>query len=277
MKLDDAASLFSALSHEGRLAIFRLLIGTEGLNAGDIAAAMGMPPSTLSFHLKDMRVAGLLESRRVGRQVVYSANFDAITALMAFLSGEFGGADVADVPGGAAGRPLEVLFLCTGNSARSVIAEALLNHVGRGRFRAHSAGSHPRGDVHPLALRVLERHGIPAVGLMPKSWDVFAGPGAPVMDVVITVCDAAARETCPTWPGQPLTAHWGVPDPAAVQGGDGERGLAFAETYGALSSRIAILTGLPLAGLDRLSLKGELDAIARTGLAQSTSGVTKAS
>jgi protein-tyrosine-phosphatase len=135
-----------------------------------------------------------------------------------------------------------VLFLCTGNSARSILAEALLDHWGRGRFRGYSAGSHPKGVVHPIALQLLEHMKLPTEGLRSKSWEEFARAGAPRMDFVFTVCDAAAAETCPVWPGKPVTAHWGVPDPAAVQGDDKAKWLAFRETFKALENRIRIFT-----------------------------------
>lgn len=157
-----------------------------------------------------------------------------------------------------------VLFLCTGNSARSILAEALLNHLGRAHFRAYSAGSHPKGEVHPLALEILRRHAIATDGLRSKSWDEFAVPGAPRMDFVFTVCDRAAGELCPVWPGQPMTAHWGVDDPAAVPGSEQERIQAFRRAYYELENRIKIFTSLPLRSLDRLRLQHKLDEIGRS-------------
>jgi len=159
--------------------------------------------------------------------------------------------------------PLNVLFLCTGNSARSIMAEAILNREGRGRFRAYSAGSHPKGEVHPAALALLKGLNYPTEQLRSKSWDEFAAPGAPKFDFVFTVCDDAAAEVCPVWPGQPVTAHWGLPDPAAAQGSAAEIGLVFAEAYRMLSNRIGIFCNLPLASLDRMSLKRKLDEIGR--------------
>jgi len=156
-----------------------------------------------------------------------------------------------------------VLFLCTGNSARSIIAEALLNRLGAGRFQAFSAGSFPKGEVHPFALQLLERLGFPTHSVRSKSWDEFAATGAPTLDFVFTVCDKAANEVCPVWPGQPVSAHWGMPDPAAVEGTDAEKHLAFAETFRMLSNRIGLLLSLPLASIDRLSLRHELDRIGK--------------
>lgn len=151
-------------------------------------------------------------------------------------------------------RIYNVLFLCTGNSARSILAEAILNHRSHGRFKAYSAGSHPNGTVNPRALQLLERTGISTEGLRSKAWDEFAQPGAPALDFVFTVCDNAAGEVCPIWPGQPMTAHWGQPDPAAVEGTELEKTNAFREALRMLERRIILFTSLPLASLDRLAL-----------------------
>lgn len=160
-------------------------------------------------------------------------------------------------------RPYNVLFLCTGNSARSILAEAVLNRLGNGRFRAYSAGSFPKGEIHPLALALLRRQNYPIAELRSKSWDEFAAPGAPPLDFVFTVCDRAASEVCPIWPGQPMSAHWGLPDPAAVEGTEMEKHLAFADTLRQLERRIGIFVNLPLASLDRMALKRRLDDIGR--------------
>jgi len=160
-------------------------------------------------------------------------------------------------------RPFNVLFLCTGNSARSILAEAILNRAGEGRFAAFSAGSRPTGAANPLALDLLRREGFDTGFARSKSWDEFAGPDAPKMDFVFTVCDSAAAEECPYWPGQPMTAHWGLPDPAAVQGSAAQKALAFAETYRALTRRIGAFSALPLAALDRMSLQNRLREIGK--------------
>jgi protein-tyrosine-phosphatase len=157
-----------------------------------------------------------------------------------------------------------VLFLCTGNSARSILAECILNREGNGRFKAFSAGSFPKGQVHPFALDLLKKMNYPTAGLRSKSWDEFAEAGAPHMDFVFTVCDNAASEVCPIWPGQPMTAHWGVPDPAAAEGTEAERRLAFAEAYRMLSNRISVFASLPLRSLDHLSLQKRMDEIGRS-------------
>jgi arsenate reductase (thioredoxin) len=158
-----------------------------------------------------------------------------------------------------------VLFLCTGNSARSILAEAYLNTAGRGRFTAYSAGSHPGGKVNPFALELLQKNRIDTAGLRSKSWDEFARPGAPALDFVFTVCDNAAGEVCPLWPGQPISAHWGVQDPAAVEGPEELRRKAFLRAFSELSTRINLLLSLPLDKLDRLVLKKKLEEIGRVG------------
>ncbi|GLK81815.1 arsenate reductase ArsC [Methylopila turkensis] len=160
-------------------------------------------------------------------------------------------------------RPYNVLFLCTGNSARSIIAECVMNREGQGRFKAFSAGSHPRGEVNPFALDLLKRTNFDVSGLRSKSWHEFAEPGAPELDFVFTVCDDAAGEECPYWPGQPMSAHWGMEDPAAFQGSDTEKALAFADTMRGLTNRISIFVSLPLKTIDKLSLQRRLDEIGK--------------
>ena len=166
--------------------------------------------------------------------------------------------------------PYNVLFLCTGNSARSILAESLLNHWGRGRFCGFSAGSHPKGEVHPIALALLKQLDFPTEGLRSKPWDEFEAPGAPPLNFVFTVCDNAAGEVCPVWPGKPMTAHWGIPDPAAVEGSDADKWSAFRAAFRSLENRIRTFTSLPLASLDRTKLRAELDRIGSS--APSTSG-----
>ncbi len=163
-----------------------------------------------------------------------------------------------------ADQPFNVLFLCTGNSARSIMAEAILNKFGAGKFRAYSAGSLPKGQVHAETIRLLQSLGYDTSGFRSKSWAEFAKPGAPSLDFVFTVCDNAAAEACPVWPGQPMTAHWGVPDPAAATGNDAEIALAFKEAYRMLNQRIGIFIALPLRSLDQLSLQKKLKEIGRT-------------
>lgn len=159
---------------------------------------------------------------------------------------------------------MNVLFLCTGNSARSILAEAYLNSAGKGRFVAYSAGSHPAGKVNPYAIGLLEKNRLPTQGLRSKNWDEFAVPNAPKMDFVFTVCDNAAGEVCPLWPGQPMTAHWGIADPAAVVGSEEAKRKAFLRAFTELSTRINLLLALPVGKLDRIALKRELDEIGKT-------------
>jgi len=160
-------------------------------------------------------------------------------------------------------RPYNVLFLCTGNSARSILAESILNQRGRDRFRAYSAGSHPTGRVNPFALELLSRMNLPTEGLSSKSWEQFAAPGAPPLDFVFTVCDNAAGEVCPVWPGQPMTAHWGVPDPAAEEGTVAQKTEAFRQAFRSLERRISVFISLPIASLDRMALSQRLQEIGR--------------
>jgi arsenate reductase (thioredoxin) len=163
-----------------------------------------------------------------------------------------------------ANQTFNVLFLCTGNSARSIMAEAILNKRGAGKFRAHSAGSHPKGKVHPETTRLLQSLGYDTSGFRSKSWNEFAKPGAPSLDFAFTVCDNAAGETCPVWSGQPMTAHWGIPDPAEARGNDAEIALAFKDAYRMLNQRIGIFTALPIRSLDQLTLQSKLKEIGRT-------------
>jgi arsenate reductase len=161
-------------------------------------------------------------------------------------------------------RQHNVLFLCTGNSARSILAESIMNRLGKGRFIGLSAGSHPKGDVHPLAVSLLRQLDFPTEGLRSKSWDEFAAPGSPHLDFIVTVCDNAAGELCPYWPGQPMTAHWGLPDPAAVEGTEIEKKFAFRQAFRALETRITLFLSLPISSIDKMRLQESMDAIGRT-------------
>jgi protein-tyrosine-phosphatase len=165
-------------------------------------------------------------------------------------------------------RAYNVLFLCTGNSARSILGEAILNKIGVGKFKAYSAGSAPRGEVNPHSIALLRRLGYPTEGLRAKSWDEFSRPGAPALDFVFTVCDNAAHEVCPIWPGQPMTAHWGIPDPAAAEGTKEEIAFAFRDAFLMLQRRIELFTNLPVQSLDRMSLQRRLDQIGRSTAAK---------
>lgn len=172
-------------------------------------------------------------------------------------------------------KPLSILFLCTGNSARSILAEAIMNRIGKGTFVAYSAGSHPKGEVHPQALKLLSRLGYDVSQTRSKPWDDFAAPGGPQLNFIITVCDNAAGEVCPIWPGQPVTSHWGLPDPAAVEGSEAQMALAFADTYRMLHNRIGIFTSLPLEKLSRLALQEKIDTIGKSAEVDVASGDAK--
>ncbi len=277
METKPAVEAFAALAHETRLAAFRLLMveGPEGLAAGVIAERLGAAASTLSFHLAHLERARLLVARRLGKQVLYAVDQTGTRDLIDFLTRDCCGGNPAlcapaptREPEGSvmADKVYNVLFLCTANSARSVLAEVLLGQRwGKGRFRAFSAGSHPRGEVNPAALATLERAGLETGELRSKSWDEFAAPGAPALDFVFTVCDNAAGEVCPIWPGQPMTAHWGIPDPAAVTGDAEAVKRAFWRAMMALEARIKLFTSLPLASIDRLSLQNRLRDIGAMG------------
>jgi ArsR family transcriptional regulator, arsenate/arsenite/antimonite-responsive transcriptional repressor / arsenate reductase (thioredoxin) len=284
MEMKEAIGALSALAQEHRLAVFRFVIaqGPNGLPAGAIADGIGVPPSTLSHHLAHLVRARLLRSWRRERHVFYAVDVDGMRRLIAFLTedccagrpeicgwGPAAGDDSGEEES-MADRPYNVLFLCTGNSARSILAESILNRAGAGRFVAYSAGSMPTGRVNPYALDLLRLQNYPTGALRSKSWSEFAEPGAPPLDFVFTVCDNAASEVCPVWPGQPMTAHWGLPDPAAVEGSEAVKRAAFADTMRMLHNRIGVLISLPLASLDRLALQERLDAIGRTREAAAT-------
>ena len=276
METIDPAERFAALGHPARLAVLRLLVqaGPQGLPAGDIAARLDARNNTLSAYLAALSRVGLIGSERQGRSIRYFADMAGLRGLVAYLLEDCCGGDVAacapvldrilhpdPVSDTMTDKRWNVLFLCTGNSARSLIAEAILTQLGADRFRAYSAGSQPTGAPHPMTLDLLARHGHDLSAVRSKSWAEFATEDAPQMDFVFTVCDSAAAEPCPIWPGQPMTAHWGLPDPAAAAGSEAERALAFAQTYGALANRLGAFVNLPIASLDRLALKRQLDAI----------------
>jgi arsenate reductase len=279
----------AALAQEARLDIFRFLVqtGPSGVCAGTIGERLALPPATLSFHLKVLQYARLAERRRQGRSLIYTANFDTMNTLMAYLTENCcaGAAAACALPqyqtngadkdattttsttrkrhpmNTATDKTYNVLFLCTGNSARSVMAECALTRWGGRKFRAFSAGSYPKGEVHPVALRLLEQLNYSTAGLRSKSWDEFAQPDSPPLDFVFTVCDNAAGEACPAWPGQPMTAHWGVEDPAAFVGEDDKTLAFFNKIYLELESRIKIFSSLPLGALDNIKLQKRLDEI----------------
>ena len=281
MDKNQCLDALSALSQETRLDVFRLLTQAEpvGMYAGEIADAVGGRQNTVSTNLAILARAGLIRSVREGRSVRYFADLDGMSRLLSFLMEDCcDGKPEACAPvfetitraggmneGIMATKRYHVLFLCAGNSARSIMAEAILNRWSGGRFHAFSAGSQPRGTVHPFVLDLLRQQNFDPAFARSKSWDEFTGEDAPPLDFVFTLCDDAAAEVCPTWPGQPITAHWSIPDPVKVTGSEAERRLAFADAYRMLNNRISIFVNLPLANLDRLSLQIQLDAIGEMG------------
>jgi len=275
MDTNHVVPAFAALGNALRLNAFRNLVraGPAGMAAGEIAEALGVRQNTMSAALSVLLQAGLVRNRRDGRVIRYFAAMDAVGGIVDYLVEDCCGGrpelcsrnafDIEGIMEAEMAEPKNVLFLCTGNSARSLFAEAILNRIGVGKFRAYSAGSLPRNGPHPYTLDLLKRLNHDVSGIRSKNWDEFALPEAPKMDFVFTVCDDAAGEVCPVWPGQPMTAHWGVPDPVAADGNEAERRLAFSEAYRMLSNRISIFVNLPMASLDKLSLQARLDEIGR--------------
>ncbi|ORE91732.1 transcriptional regulator [Stappia sp. 22II-S9-Z10] len=267
----DAEAL-TALGHPGRLAVFRLLArrAPHGVRPSEIAEALDLKPNTLSVYVTTLTRAGILTTWREGRSVYYGIDLKRVGTLVDFLVNDCcrGRPELCEP---LAARSLQrlaahrdagrrnVLFVCSGNSARSQFAEAILNRDGNGRFHAYSAGTKPNRRLNPEAASVLTAHGHDTAGLKPKAIASFERPGAPIMDYVITVCDQAANEDCPPLPGLPLTAHWGIPRPSAVEGND--RAAAFAAAYDAIAETLERFMALPVETLDALSLQNELDAI----------------
>ncbi|WP_088343854.1 MULTISPECIES: metalloregulator ArsR/SmtB family transcription factor [Rhodomicrobium] len=273
MEGNHAAAGFGMLAQETRLNLVRLLSshGASGMAAGGIARALDIAPSTLSFHLTALENAGLVQSTRQGRQIVYAVRFAALRELICYLTETC-----------CAGRPelcgdiarllpnyideettmvaaFNVLFICTRNSARSIMAEAILERVGRGKFKAYSAGSTPAAAPMPEVLDRLVMMGHDVSGLRPKSWHEFTGPNAPRMDFVLTLCDPGDEEVCPDLGDKPVTATWPFPDPAKFTGSTAERLVLLNELYGMIRRRLEAFTGLPFATLDRIAMKARLD------------------
>lgn len=260
-----------AVAQTSRFAVLRLLARHEpyGLGAGDIARLIAVPHNTLSTHLAQLEGAGLIRSRKDGRRVVYAVDRAATARMLEALGLCLGPAE-AQRPAMAipalkerkeGGPRYTVLVLCTQNSARSIMAEALINREGQGRIQAFSAGSRPRGFVDPEVLRLLGSLGYETAGLHSKTWKSFAEAGAPGMDFVITVCDAAAGEKCPNWPGHPLVAHWGIPDPLESGASAVERREALRQAYRQLSARVAAFVTLPIEDMSPAKLRSELARI----------------
>jgi ArsR family transcriptional regulator, arsenate/arsenite/antimonite-responsive transcriptional repressor / arsenate reductase (thioredoxin) len=272
MESKQAATGFSALAQETRLDLMRLLAsrGASGMAAGEIAAALEQPPSTLSFHLAQLEQAQLIQSVRRGRQLIYSVRFFGLRALFGFLtetccagrpelSGDLARLFPNDLPEeDSMTATFNVLFLCTHNSARSLMAQAILEKVGRGKFNAYSAGSHPARAPMPEVIAKLKALGHDVSGLHCKSWNQFTGPDAPQMDFVITLCDTLHGQDCPDVGDTPITAAWPLPDPTKFKGTPAEHATMINELYGMIRRRLEIFINLPYASLDRLALKKRL-------------------
>jgi protein-tyrosine-phosphatase/DNA-binding transcriptional ArsR family regulator len=271
METTRATHAFATLGHPGRLAVFRLLMrfAPRGARPTEIAEALGLKANTLSHHLADLTSSGLVEVERQGRSLFYAVNLEMAEQLIGYLALNVGRARpdliapllIPDKDTDMPATDFNVLFICSGNSARSVFAEALLRDLGRGKFRAFSAGTRPNTQLNPFALEILQRNGHDIAGLRSKHISEFQQPGSASMDFVFTVCDTAAAEECPPWPGQPITGHWGLPDPVKAAGTDAEKALVFAQTYAALRRRIAAFVELPFDSLTRMALQTRVDAI----------------
>lgn len=274
MELKSATQTFLALGHPGRLSVFRVLmrLAPQGGRPTEIAAALGLKPNTLSHHLGDLEACGLIRSERQGRSLLYAVDLGRTAGLVDYLVNDCcrGRADMLcpdphERTSDAMADPLfNVLFICSGNSARSIFAEAILAQAGAGKFRAFSAGTRPGSQVNGHAVEVLKRNGLATDGLRAKHISEFQGPEAPRMDFIFTVCDAAAAEDCAPWPGQPITGHWGVPDPVRATGTDAEKALAFAQAFSELNRRILAFSALSIAALDRIALQHGVDSIGQS-------------
>lgn len=270
----------STLSHPQRMAVFKLLMRRcpDALPAGEIAESLQLKPSTASVYLSALTQAGLITQRREGTRLLYAVDLDAARDVVAGLFLDCCGgradlcppqvSDILRVLPSAPERKFNVVFVCTGNSARSIMAEAILREVAGDRFNAYSAGTAHRSELNPFALEMLVAQGHDVSPLRSKNIATFQGPDAPKMDFVFTVCDRAANEECPAWQGQPVLGHWGMADPVKAIGTDAEKRLAFHQTYGALYNRITAFTSLSLSALDRGSLQQKVDDIGREKLTQ---------
>lgn len=266
----------SILGHPQRLALFRLLMRRypDRVPATELARALELKPNTLSTYVNALMQVGLITQERVGTSLRYSIHIEAVRGTFDYLMHDCcrGRPEVCTPVNLAAeggdnpkpSRKYDVLFICTGNSARSIFAESILRAEAGDRFVAHSAGTIPRSELNPLALDVLELNGHDTSVLQAKNIAVFQGEDAPDFDFVFTVCNQAANEECPAWTGQPISAHWGMPDPVKVEGSDAERNLAFHQAYGALLNRIQAFAALPIGSLDRIALQAAVDDLAKT-------------
>ena len=268
----DVSNQLTALGHPQRLAVFRLLVRRhpDQVPAGEIATALGIKASTMSTYLAALQRAGLVVQERAGTSLLYAINVTHVQQMFGFLFVDCcrgrpelclplitGSDPMSD-------RKFNVLFICTGNSARSIFAESILRERAQDRFNVYSAGTRPSSELNPFALKVLQDKGHDISVLRSKHVSEFSGPGAPRLDFVFTVCNRAANEECPAWEGQPVSGHWGMPDPVKVEGSDAEKSLAFQQAYGALKRRIEAFSALPVDSLDRIALQSAIDEIGRT-------------
>ncbi|MFC3613162.1 helix-turn-helix domain-containing protein [Lutimaribacter marinistellae] len=267
----DKSEILATLGHKQRLAVFRLLMRRhpDSVRAGELADALDVKPSTMSAYLAALTRTGLVRQHRDGTALLYGVNMSNVQNLFDFLFLDCcrGRPDLclplSEGSPPMADRKYNVLFICTGNSARSIFAESLLRRLGGDRFTVYSAGTRPYSELNPFALKVLEDKGHDVSHLRSKNVSEFSGPDAPALDFVFTVCNQAANEECPAWEGQPISGHWGMPDPVRVDGTDAEKSLAFQQAYGALKHRIEAFTALPVESLDRITLQAEVDRIGR--------------
>ncbi|MBV0910941.1 arsenate reductase/protein-tyrosine-phosphatase family protein [Anianabacter salinae] len=279
MELNRASETLTALGHPGRLSAFRLLArrAPEGVRPSEIADALQVKPNTLSVYLATLERAGLIHSERQGKSVFYTIDMSATGALIDYLAVDCcrGRPDLCATATAKAlsqapsrsimpDTPYNALFICTGNSARSIFAEVLLRDMAGNKFVAYSAGTNPNSELNPFAIDLLKRNGFDTSGLRSKTVAEFQTEDAPKLDFVFTVCDRAANEECPPWPGQPITAHWGLPDPVKATGTEAEKALAFSQVFQAMRRRLAAFTALQFDQLDRLSLQRQLDDIGQT-------------
>jgi ArsR family transcriptional regulator, arsenate/arsenite/antimonite-responsive transcriptional repressor / arsenate reductase (thioredoxin) len=263
MTSGEMVAALGGLAQETRLEIVRMIAerGNSGMRAGEIGVRLKMSSATLAFHLNQLRHANLVTSKRQSRLIIYAAQPHTMPALLEYLATH---CCVTDIDNKVSGRTFNVLFLCTNNSVRSIMAECLTNRLGRGRFRAFSAGSHPLGKVQPNALRVLRESGFDTRTLRSKNWNKFAQPDGPPLDFVFTLCDRAKAETCPSWPGQPVRAHWSIQDPVSRQRSDRD---AFLKAYDDIEQRVRIFTALPIETLERFALERWVREIGNLSLA----------
>jgi len=271
-------SRLTTLGHPQRLALFRLLMRRypDRVPAGELAGALGLKPSTLSAYLSALMQAGLVSQERAATSLRYAIDMEEVRRTFDYLLLDCcRGRPELCLPAALKGAPTmtdrkyNVLFICTGNSARSIFAEAILRKEAGDRFNVYSAGTRPQSSLNPFALDVLRQKGHDIAVLRAKNVAEFQGPDAPGFDFVFTVCNQAANEDCPAWTGQPVSAHWGMPDPVKAEGTEAQKSLAFQQAYGALQNRIRAFAALPIASLDRISLQKAVDAIAQTGAGDS--------